>query len=85
MRGEPLPPRPWTLGRYGLGINIVALCFLSMLLVWSFFPAATPVELSTMNWGVLIYSSVIIFATIYYLTFGRKVYSPPLDKVRRFL
>lgn len=83
LRGEPLPPRPWSLGRYGLAINIGALLCLLMLFVWSFFPAATPVEPSTMNWGCLIYGSVILFSTVYYLIVGRKVYTPPLDKVRR--
>lgn len=85
MRGETLPPRPWTLGRYGMGINIVSLCFLLMLLVWSFFPTATPVELRTMNWGVVIYGAIIIFATVYYFTVGKKIYTPPVDRVRRYL
>ncbi|KAF7503562.1 hypothetical protein GJ744_003635 [Endocarpon pusillum] len=83
LRGEPLPPRPWSLGRYGLAINIGAILCLLMLFVWSFFPAATPVEPSTMNWGCLIYGSVILFSTVYYLIIGRKVYTPPLEKVRR--
>jgi len=85
LRGEPLPPRKWTLGRYGMAINIGALCFLLMLFVWSFFPIATPVEPSTMNWGSLIYGSVILFSTCYYIFIGRKVYTPPLEKVRRYL
>lgn len=85
LRGEPLPPRPWTLGRYGMAINIGALCFLLMFFAWSFFPAATPVELSTMNWGSLIYISVVVFSTVYYLMVGRRVYTSPLDKVHRHL
>jgi amino acid transporter len=85
IRGEPLPPRQWTLGRYGMAINIGALFFLSLFFVWSFFPPATPVEPSTMNWGVLIYGSVILFSTGYYFFVGKKVYTPPLDKVRRYL
>lgn len=85
MRGERLPPRQWTLGRYGGFINIGALCFLIVLLIWSFFPAVTPVKLSTMNWGVLIYGFVILFSTFYYIFWGRKVYKPPLEKVRRYL
>lgn len=85
IRGESLPPREWTLGYYGMAINIGALCFLWVLFIWSFFPAGTPVELSTMNWGVLIYMSVIIFSTVYYIFIGRKVYTPPLEKVNREL
>ena len=56
-----------------------------MFFMWSFFPAETPVQLSTMNWGCLIYGSVILFSTVYYIVVGRKVYRPPVDRVRRYL
>ena len=85
LRGEPLPPRKWTLGRYGMPINLVAFIALLVFFVWSFFPVATPVVLSTMNWGVLIFCSVMIFSTIYYLVYGKKTYTPPSEKVRRDL
>ncbi|KAF7508236.1 hypothetical protein GJ744_009533 [Endocarpon pusillum] len=85
LSGEALPPRPWSLGRYGLAINIGSLCFLLLFLVWGFFPPVTPVEPTNMNYGCLIYGSVIIFSTIYYILIGKKVYTPPVDKVRRYL
>lgn len=27
IRGEPLPPRRWSLGRWGMACNIIALCY----------------------------------------------------------
>jgi len=64
IRGELLPARRWTLGRAGMAINICALLFLMPIFVFSFFPLATPVVASTMNWSIVIYSSIIIFATV---------------------
>lgn len=43
LKGPPLPPRRWSLGRYGLVINIVSLAFILPLLFFAFWPVATPV------------------------------------------
>ncbi|KAF7513739.1 hypothetical protein GJ744_007790 [Endocarpon pusillum] len=83
--GESLPQRPWSLGRYGLAINLASLCFLALFFVWGFVPPVTPVEPKAMNWGCLIYGFVVIFATIYYILCGKKVYNSPVEKVRRYL
>ena len=83
IRGEPLPPHRWSLGRYGMAINIGALMFLAPLFVFAFFPLATPVVPSTMNWGILMFGGIIIFATIYYLIFGQSQYVPPVVLVKR--
>lgn len=85
LRGQPLPPRRWSLGRYGLAINAAALCFLAPLFVFAFFPLATPVQPDTMNWSIVIYSSIILFATFYYFVFARHVYVPPVNLVKRDL
>ena len=83
IRGQPLPARRWSLGRYGMAINIASLCFLCPLFVFAFFPLATPVVPSTMNWSSLIFGSVILFATAYYVIYGRKHYIPPVFIVKR--
>ncbi len=83
IRKEPLPARRWTLGRWGMAINIISLLFLFPIYVITFFPAATPVVPETMNWACVIYSSIVIFATLYYIVHGRKVYVPPVAHVSR--
>lgn len=84
IRGQPLPPRRWSLGRWGLPINIIALCFLLPIYVFAFFPVAvvglTP---DTMNWAIVIYVGIMGFATIYYFVHGHKVYLPPVALVKR--
>ncbi|KAK2795611.1 hypothetical protein FQN50_009717 [Emmonsiellopsis sp. PD_5] len=83
VRGEPLPPRKWSLGRYGMLINILALCFLAPMFIFVFFPLATPVDPTTMNWACVIYGGVITIATVYYAFIGRFTYIPPVALVKR--
>lgn len=83
FHGPPLPPHRWSLGRYGAAINIAALCFLLPIFIFTFFPVATPVVASTMNWSIVLFGGIIIFATCYYFAFARHVYVPPVALVKR--
>lgn len=85
VRGEPLPPRRWSLGKYGLAINIASLVFLTPIWFFAFWPLATPVEPSTMNWAVLMYGAVIVWALVYYAVWGRHSYVGPVTIVKRDL
>ena len=83
IRGDPLPHARWSLGRAGLACNIIAVLFLVLVYVFAFFPLATPVELTTMNWSALIYGAVIIFSVCYYFIFGRHAYEGPVVLVNK--
>ncbi|KAK0932411.1 hypothetical protein LTR29_016014 [Friedmanniomyces endolithicus] len=83
MRGRPLPDSHFSLGRWGIPVNILALCYLAPVFVFSFFPAATPVTPSTMNWAIVMFTGIMGFATIYYVAVGHKHYVPPVALVMR--
>ena len=83
-RGESLPHARWSLGKHGMWINIVSVMFLLLLFVMSFFPLATPVELTTMNWNVVIYCSAIIFAIGFYFIRGKNAYAGPVVLVKQY-
>jgi amino acid transporter len=83
LRGEPLPPHRWTLGRFGLAVNVGALAFLLPVFVFAFFPLSTPVTRETMNWGVVMYVGVIGSASLYYWARGRHHFIPPVALVKR--
>lgn len=82
-RGEPLPPARWSLGRYGMLINGISVAFLSITFIFSFFPLATPVIPSTMNWNVLIYGFALLFAVGFYFVQGKYVYAGPVCIVKQ--
>jgi hypothetical protein len=83
IRGDSLPHARWSLGRAGLACNIIAVLFLILVYVFAFFPLATPVELTTMNWSSLIYGAVVIFSVCYYFVFGRHAYEGPVVLVNK--
>lgn len=83
IRGEPLLPSKFNLGKLGLPINIVSILFLLFLWVFAFFPAAPNPAPADMNWAILGYGSVIIFALVYYVFRGRHVYVGPVEYVRK--
>ena len=83
LRGPPLPQRRWSLGRFGLTINIGAVVFLFVVWIFIFFPLEAEVTLETMNWNSLMFGSTMIFAGVYYVAWGRRFYTSPVDLVKR--
>ncbi|KAH1990122.1 hypothetical protein KXV33_008317 [Aspergillus fumigatus] len=83
IRGEPLPPRRWTLGRFGMAVNIAALAFLIPIFVFSFFPLTKTVDTKTMNWSVVMYLAMLTFASGYYVLWGRHNFIAPVALVKR--
>ncbi|KAN0096808.1 amino acid permease [Hyaloscypha variabilis] len=81
--GPNLPPRRWTLGKWGAPINIIALCFLSVFWIFSFFPPTAVVTTQTMNWNALMFAIIVIVATLYYLFKARFEYVGPVMLVKR--
>ena len=83
VRGPALPLRRWSLGRFGLAINVGAVAFLLVVWVFIFFPLEAEVTLATMNWNALMFGSTMIFAVVYYFAWGRRTYMSPVDLVKR--
>jgi len=83
LYGKPLPARRWSLGKYGLGINIAAFLFVLPLWFFTFWPLATPVLTSTMNWSSVIFFGVLGVAMVYYLIRARHEYTGPVALVKR--
>ena len=69
-------------GVLGIANNIFACLYLILLIFWSFWPPATPVAPSTMNFAVLIWGSLIIFAVGWYFAVARKTYKGPVVEVQ---
>ncbi|KAI5369214.1 putative amino acid/polyamine transporter I [Septoria linicola] len=83
LYGAPLPPRRWSLGKFGLPINIAALCFLVPLWFFSFWPLAQPVTPQNMNWNSTMFGGMLIVSVVYYTFWGRHVYTGPVVLVKR--
>jgi choline transport protein len=81
--GEPLLPSRFNLGRAGLAINTVALCFLVLAFVFPFFPAASRPDAAAMNWNILLTGFTVAAALVYYYAKARHVYRGPVAYVKQ--
>jgi choline transport protein len=80
--GKPLPSARWSLGRWGLIVNLTAFLFVGQSFVVSFFPLFNQVTPATMNWAVAVFVGVAILAVLNYFLYGRKVYKGPVVLMR---
>lgn len=80
---SPLPSSKFSLGRFGLAINIVSEIFLMIMFVLAFFPSVPYPSAAEMNWNILIYGVTVIFSLLYYLFYGRHKYVGPVEYVRK--
>ena len=69
---------PFKLGRWGVPINIAALCFLLFIIVWIPFPPVRPVTAENMNYAGPICIGVICLALLDWFTTGRKRFKVPV-------
>jgi len=65
LRGEPLLPRRWSLGKWGLPINIVSVLFMTLCFSMNFFPQSPhALTAELFNWNIVIVSAAPLFNTI---------------------
>lgn len=81
IKGEPLPPARWSLGRYGILINGFAFFYAAFIIVFSCFPSYLPVDAASANYGPLIWVAVALIAIAVYVVHGRRHYTAPVTFV----
>ena len=61
----------------------MAVAFLVVVCFFSFWPLAPEVTAATINWSVVIYLAVVLFAAGYFVVYGRKEYDGPVALVKQ--
>ena len=72
---------PWTLGRWGLVINLIVMAYSAMLIVIMVFPPYQPVNAENINYSSLIFGAALLVSTGLWFIYGRRVYSGPVKEV----
>ncbi|KAJ4362981.1 hypothetical protein N0V83_010098 [Neocucurbitaria cava] len=73
---------PWRLkGAFGIANNVVAICYLLLIIFFSFWPNSVNPDLVHMNWAGVVTGSVALFSVAYYLLFAKKSYTGPIVEV----
>lgn len=80
---ETLPSRRWSLGRYGLAINITGLLYVLFALFWSFWPPSPSPKARDFNWSVVIFAGVFIMSLLMYMVQGKRHYVGPVVTILR--
>jgi amino acid transporter len=70
---------PFSLGRWGPAINIIALLWGLLAMLFSMFPSYQPVTPANMNYSSVVMGGWVVLGAVYYLVFQRKSYEGPSD------
>ncbi|KAG9712135.1 GABA permease-like protein, partial [Aureobasidium melanogenum] len=73
-----LPKARWSLGRWGVLVNLLGLLFAWEAFFWCFWPNAQPVTVDNFNWAPVMFVAVVVGALITYFVQGRRVYNGPV-------
>jgi choline transport protein len=68
---------PWNLGKWGMAVNIYAVCYAVLLIPFMALPTRLPLTADTMNYAGPIFLIVLLFASVDYMVRGRKVFVGP--------
>lgn len=80
---EPLLPSRFDLGRGGIYVNTVALCFLVIAFVFPFFPMMNHPNAAGMNWNILVTGFTMAVALVYYAFRAKDTYKGPVEYVKQ--
>lgn len=87
IRGQPLLPRRWSLGNWGWLVNDIALAFLTVSFIFSFFPEMPSVGdeawAADFNWAIVIFAATLALAIGLWFTGGSKRFVPPVLLVKK--
>ena len=59
-------------------VNLFSIAFLTVSIVFSFFPPGLPVTLLTMNWSCVVFGAAVLVGLFYFAIWGRKEYHGPI-------
>lgn len=82
IKGEPLLPSRFSLGKIGFLVNGMALLFLGLAFIFLFFPAVPDPTPASMNWSCLLFGFILGFSLIYYWIWGRHSYVGPVEYIK---
>lgn len=78
-----IPPSRFSLGKLGLPINVFSLAWLCFAIIFTFFPTANHPAPVDMNWSIVVFGFVVLFAIFQYIVHGRRIYEAPVTQVRK--
>ncbi|QKX55472.1 uncharacterized protein TRUGW13939_02565 [Talaromyces rugulosus] len=78
---QPIPWGPWTLGRYGLAVNLYAIIFGTFIVVFVPFPTTIPVTADNMNYAGPVFGGMALLLLVDWFVRGRRRFQGPLKEL----
>lgn len=78
---SPLPPARWSLGKFGVPINAIAIAYQTLSIILSFFPVFNHVDAQGMNWSIAVLGGVAVLCALNYAVVGRRKYKGPVVRI----
>ena len=72
---------PYTLGRYGLLVNVIAILWGTFAVIFEVFPTEMPVTAANMNYASLMFGSTVIFSLATWFLYGGKTFQGPVNEL----
>jgi amino acid transporter len=79
---ELIPKARWSLGRWGVAVNLIGIVYVTFIFFWSFWPQEVPVTAENFNWAVVLFMGTLIISLIMYVVQGRFVYKGPVTIIK---
>ncbi|KUI62400.1 hypothetical protein VP1G_09529 [Cytospora mali] len=78
IKGPKLPRARWSLGRWGLPVNALAVGYSAFIVLMSCFPDSNPTDAADANMAPVIWGGVILIIVVAYVMHGRMNFTPPV-------
>jgi amino acid transporter len=78
---DTMPRGPFSLGKWSVPINAIALLWIIFFVIILCFPAMDPVDAEGMNYSSLMLGAVFIFAVAYWLYSGHVTFKGPISNI----
>ena len=70
-------------GVLGTIVNSFAVIYMSIIFIFAFWPPAEPVGPASMNYACVVFGGTVLFSTVGYAVYARKVYQGPVVEIER--
>lgn len=77
-KSNPIVFGPWSMGKFGLAVNLVASAFCIFLIIFLPFPPVLPVTAVNMNWAAPVFIAVMLFAVADWVVRGKGRFVGPI-------
>jgi len=80
INGPPIEYGPFSVGRWGIPINLFSLVYLLYVIIWTPFPQILPVNAQSMNYAAPVFIAVILGALADWAFSGHKRFEIPVPQ-----